>query len=119
MGAEFYSAGKLKEPVSPQGSLDDFTVQYEEGGNIKTIRKPQEPTREEWEEHMASHWPYRDWCPHCVSGRANNDPHYHKEPDREDGLPVISIDYMYMKAKGEKEEVDNIREMPILIAIDK
>eukprot|EP00969_Alexandrium_andersonii_P317832 14039905-Alexandrium_andersonii.AAC.1 len=41
----------------------------------RMMRKPQEPTRKEWEEHQLTHMPFRDWCPFCVRGKANADRH--------------------------------------------
>ena len=29
-----------------------------------------QPSRQEVEEHMKTHIPYRSWCPHCVRGKA-------------------------------------------------
>ena len=34
------------------------------------IKAPQQPTREEWEQHQTTHTPYKSWCPHCVAARA-------------------------------------------------
>ena len=45
-------------------------VDEEEKKGVKILRQPLEPTQHEWEEHMVLHWPFRSWCPHCVSGRA-------------------------------------------------
>ena len=43
------------------------------------MRKPEEPTQKEFEDHMISHMPFRAWCPHCVKGRAKSEPHPVKE----------------------------------------
>ena len=80
MVAAFSAAG---ETVSPQEGTIEVNESpddsEEETGNQKDkvpkLRKPHQPTREEWEEHMILHLPYRNWCPHCVNGRAKNEPH--------------------------------------------
>ena len=33
------------------------------------------PSRREYEDQMCIHIPYRDWCPHCVRGKAPNAQH--------------------------------------------
>ena len=67
----------------------------EEGQIAKGKPKPHKPSRAEVELHNKTHIPYRSWCPHCVRGRACNDPH-REGSGRESEVPVISIDYMYM-----------------------
>ena len=37
----------------------------------KKVRKPNMPTQKEIEEHMLSHCPFREWCPHCVAGQSS------------------------------------------------
>ena len=101
MAAAFSAAG---ETVSPQEGTIEVNESpddsEEETGNQKDkvpkLRKPHQPTREEWEEHMILHLPYRNWCPHCVNGRAKNEPHRRIEDRGEESIPVIAIDYMYM-----------------------
>ena len=50
--------------VSPKEKKEE-----EEAQNGKGVTKPREPTRKEWDEHMLTHIPYRNWCPFCVKGR--------------------------------------------------
>ena len=47
----------------------------EEADVPNTRRAPKGPTQKERAEHEATHIPYRDWCRHCVRGRATNRPH--------------------------------------------
>ena len=57
----------------------------------------------EWEEHMVLHTPFRAWCPHCVKGRAKNEPHWEKIKEDKERIPVVALDYMWMKSKKDKE----------------
>ncbi len=73
----------------------------EEGTKMRGNRKLNEPTREEVEAHNLTHIPFRSWCPHCVRGRGKN-PKHEKGKEEEQSIPVISMDYMWMKEKGEE-----------------
>ena len=81
----------------------------------KIVRKPDEPTRKEFEEHMVLHIPFRAWCPHCVKGRAKAGPH--RENKSENAIPTIAMDYCYMKSQdGNSHNEDmEIIGMPILV----
>ena len=60
------------------------------------------PSKQEIEEHMATHMPFRSWCPFCVAGKAVSSGHHHK-PEGPGLVPVISIDYAFM-GKGQVNE---------------
>ena len=101
----------------------------EEGLEAKVMSKPSDPTQDEIDRHMATHIPFRSWCPHCVAGKAKNNRHRRRE-ESENEVPVISIDYMFMgegkedaeaeEGKG-KEEKKSRKEigMPILVMKDR
>ena len=77
------------------------------------------PNLEEVASHEISHFPFRNWCKHCVVGRAENNPH--KMIDRQDtGKPIISWDYMYSKEKdsGPRKAVVEGEGLPIVVAVD-
>ena len=40
-----------------------------EGRKVRQPRDPGMPSREEWQEHMRTHFPYRSWCKFCAAGR--------------------------------------------------
>ena len=65
------------------------------------LRGPREPTKAEWEAHLASnHIPYRIWCRSCVAGRGKPQQHRSKDEEQSDrALPTISWDYAYMADK--------------------
>ena len=72
------------------------------------------PSKEEVELHNLTHLPYRSWCPHCVRGKAKRRHHRRKQKLHRSGVPVISMDYMWLKGKkgdGEDESKGN----PILV----
>ena len=47
----------------------------EEGIRIKGKAIVVGPTQEEFEEHMRTHIPFRNWCEFCVKRKSKNDPH--------------------------------------------
>ena len=114
------------------GEMDDDTGMEEEGrpeaqGEMegetgqsahRILRKPQEPTQKEFEEHMVLHLPFRAWCPHCVKGRAKAGPH--RESRSEATVPTIAMDYCYMKSQEDNRnrEEREIRGMPIFVIKD-
>ena len=72
------------------------------------------PSKEEVESHNLTHLPYRSWCPHCVKGKAKRRHHRRRPNGSESEIPVISVDYMWMKGRkgdGEDENKGN----PILV----
>ena len=79
-----------------------------EAAAAKVKRAPDMPTRLEFEEHQATHEPYRSWCPACVAGSGRAE--YHKRVDHsEDAVATVGVDYGYM---GDGDEGDN--ELPAL-----
>ena len=139
MGAPFSGAGesvspKRSEATSNQEEINAMTDkegQSEEGAEEeqseeeeqdkaehRTLRKPEEPTQKEFEEHMVLHIPFRAWCPHCVKGRAKAGPH--RTDNSEKTIPTVAMDYCYMKSKDDdrSKEEREIRGMPILVIKD-
>jgi len=89
---------------------------------VKVRRSWQEPTTIERENHCKLHVPYRAWCEFCVKGKCDSTPHRRRQVENLSGNPVVSVDYMYMKAseattpaEEEKEESLNLRGSPILV----
>ena len=72
------------------------------------FRKPVLPSRKEIEDHERTHLPFRDWCKHCVMGRARNELHK-KDSSQVGSVPRVSMDYMYMH----EENVD--KKMPEIV----
>ena len=42
---------------------------------LKKAKNPRLPSREEVEEHIRTHIPFRSWCKWCVEGRGRGDQH--------------------------------------------
>ena len=62
------------------------------------------PTEAEFEEHMISHYPFRNWCPHCVRGKSNASGHRMDKGLVQDH-PTIHMDYCFpVKRKSEETE---------------
>ena len=64
----------------------------EEAGRVEMKKAPQTPSKEEVEEHNITHIPFRDWCPHCIRGKAKRRAHRKKIREPSQGIPVISLD---------------------------
>ena len=59
--------------------------EIEEGIAAKGIKSPKKPTQAQIDEHELTHWPFRDWCVHCVKGKTQNNPHRKaKDKNKED-----------------------------------
>ena len=92
-------------------------------GKMNRLRKPEEPTQREFEEHMVLHLPFRAWCPQCVKGRSKSEPHRVNKESAEEIIPTVAMDYMWMKSREESrnksdEEDQEMRGMPILVIKD-
>ena len=102
-----------------RSQIDAVDAEEEEGGQVKVRRAPKGPTKKEREEHEATHIPYRDWCSHCVRGRAPNRPHRRADAaqakDEESRrVPRISMDYFFMAQEGERAS-----EYPMIVMVDE
>ena len=53
------------------------------------------PSKADWERHVVSHMPFRDWCRHCVVGRSLERRHQ-RHPGHDDQYPLVCIDYGYL-----------------------
>ena len=101
---------------------DDFQacgecIDQEESPDAIGVRKPTLPTQKEIDDHMLNHMPFRNWCPHCIRGRAKAHPHLSKsDEDRISSVPVVSIDYAFMSNRQVKGEEKG---MPILVMKDR
>ena len=124
----------IDESVSPKGGWPDWLRPFDQDAEEEKEREDgrsddleqaamrprirdigKEPTDKEIEEHYIHHSEFRQWCPHCVKGKAVSFGSKRKKED-ESGLPTISIDYMFMGDKQVKEEEQG---MPILVMKDR
>ena len=66
----------------------------EEAMKVRKLVDPKRPSQQEVDEHFLSHLPFRNWCPHCMRGKA-------KELDckKSDGtagdMPEFHVDYCF------------------------
>ena len=103
----------------PEEKEEREAVEEEEETEVKVRRAPKGPTKREKEEHEATHIPYRDWCRHCVKGRAPNRPHrvgakQGDQDDKERQVPRIAMDYFFLAREGERAS-----EFPMLVMVDE
>ena len=93
----------------------------EEAQMSKGINGGIKPGKKEVEEHERTHLPFRNWCKHCVFGKAKSNPH-RRTTEIEQDKPVISIDYMYLHEKKEKgqnrDQIPPEDGMPIVVMHD-
>ncbi len=93
----------IKEEQKLEAFVGGFgDEETEEARKPKGLRMPSRPGQTEVDEHNLNHCPFRAWCAHCVAGKAVSDGHYHSG-ETEDGVPIISIDYMYLTEEGQEE----------------
>ena len=52
--------------------------------------------------HNANHLPFRDWCKHCLSGKAPDWPHQSRDKD-DDALPEVQMDYSFLNRAGDSD----------------
>ena len=81
----------------------------EEAELPNTIRCEAKPSEEEVTIHNITHLPYRSWCPHCERGKARRGNHRNRMRRMRSKIPVISVDYMWMKGKKGDVEAEACR----------
>ena len=62
-----------------------------------------QPTRQQVEEHLKTHVPYRSWSEHCVRGKSKSPGHFRKSADDDDLVPKMSVDYMWMTSRKDEK----------------
>ena len=97
---------KMMEPFDPaEGEVEQKTTgeegkqdaqeensDSEEASRPKTRAPPVKPSAIEVENHMVTHLPFRDWCPHCVRGKSGSK--VHKANPGKHEIPIVAVDYM-------------------------
>ena len=74
---------------------------------------PLEPLPAEREMHNLARAPYRSWRSLRVAAKAVGDPHHRLPPPAEDALPVVEMDYGFLRGNSEPAA------RPFLAAADK
>ena len=102
------------ETVRPEEDREN--EEQSEEYRVRMRRTEAVPSAREVEEHNVEHAMFRSWCPHCVKGRGEAFKHP-RVGGREQEVPTISTDYMYVHPEEEKDE-EREKGMPILIIKD-
>ncbi len=70
---------------------------------------------------MATHLPYRAWCPHCVAGGGRDRQHFMREAAEVEARgPLIAADYGFLSDRTESREESASRGLtPILVVRDR
>eukprot|EP00435_Cladocopium_sp_Y103_P016734 s3384_g4.t1 len=84
-------------------------------GGENQVRAPGEPSEEEKAKHMLTHLPTASWCEHCTRGKGREDPHKRTDGER----AVVQIDYSYLKANGNFEEMTEDPAVIVMTAVDR
>ena len=84
------SSSKDGPPVEVE---DEAEVAETQQDSVKTKMRqiPATPTLMEIAEHAASQLPFRDWCKHCIFGKAADWPHL-SVTRTADGVPLVQVD---------------------------
>ena len=107
------SESLMCSPCEPGGQ--DMEGETEESKRLRVPRRANAPTKDEIEQHEITHFPPRDWCPHCVAGHGISHQHRKSKESSEDKIGItIGMDYCFMH-EGERE--DGVS--PILIMFDE
>ena len=108
-----------EEGTQEQGGEREEAAQEQEGEpeearKAKGTKVPIKPSKEEVDEHMLTHLPFRSWCPHCIRGKSKGRPHK-KAGEEQKEVPTIALDYTFMHESQNKHEEKG---MPILVIKD-
>ena len=55
----------------------------------KQLKTPVTVTEEERRKHEETCVPFRSWCPYCVTGQKQDDPHFRKSQEEKDDPKVV------------------------------
>ncbi len=100
-----------REDEDENEEKDDKGDERHGGGSSvgKPLPVPKTPSRQEFEQHMLSHIPYRSWCVHCVAGKSTGQGHRKIEGDwRNAGYDMVVMDYCYAGKEGDRDAGDPI-----------
>ena len=118
-GAEMVLKDELEELANKYEGLkiqaeDYFNNEHAQGKrDAIVVKAPSKPTKDQWEQLLATHTPFAPWCKHCLAARAvrNHHPSEGRKvmlvPDVENGIggPItVSIDYMYLHERVRKHK---------------
>ena len=76
----------------------------------RVVRRPNAPTKQEVEDHLPLHLPYRSWCDDCVEALGREWAHLAHDGNTKRTIPLISCDYFYATSKGTLSHSEFVRE---------
>ena len=101
--------GKAEEAPDVDRSTEVMTnseadVMGDEGAGQRPVPVPSpgSHTKEEYERHCLTHYPYRNWCPFCVKGQKHNSAHRTK-PKGANEIPLLAIEYCFVRGEEDDE----------------
>ena len=83
-----------------KGEMDQDVIDADSGEVVQTVKAmpaPILPSQAEIEAHNLTHWPYANWCPHCVMARRNNSAHPQAPKGTERSVPLLVLDYCFIR----------------------
>ena len=85
----------------------DNAIEAEDEGETQMphgVPAPYEPSPVEIaRHHNLPHYPYRNWCPHCVARRKPNAHHRQAKPSSGRRIPMFCADYCFVKDSEDKD----------------
>ena len=100
---------------------------------VKAKKIPETVSKAEYDSHMLTHVPLRNWCEHCMAGKVREDAHKPRaKGDEVQEVPRVSLDYCFLGRVldlGESADprAQDLREpqgedesnVPVLVVIDE
>ena len=117
------NVNRMKRGNVQAGKINGVEEEEEEHIKAKQVKRGTNvtlPSEAELDEHMISHYPFRNWCPHCVRGKANASAHRMDKGLVQDH-PTIHMDYCFPVKRKAEETVEDYtakRGAPILVQYD-
>eukprot|EP00971_Amphidinium_carterae_P132504 2624476-Amphidinium_carterae.1 len=93
-GVERHETAFHESGVGEGGEMLD--EQEQEQQELAEMKVPVAPTEEEKRNHKLTHYPYKEWCAHCVRGRGREDRHHTQKEMEQQGTPVVQLDYSFL-----------------------
>ena len=97
---------EVDHQVGEDSELIEIEDEAEEAEPLKIAPSPEQPSAADIELHRITHWPYRNWCEDCVNGRGLGEQRG-THAGRAHGVPIVGLDYIYMREKGLEHTCQN------------
>ena len=75
-----------------------------ESANVKPLKSPAAPSRQEVLEHDITHYPFRSWCSHCVRWKCKSSKHSATGRGEESEVQIVGFDYAFLCESNRKHE---------------